>query len=53
MANEAAVVGNVVLMEGAAFAQNQAGDRRQLLQGGDVLEGEVVVAAAGGRVELR
>ena len=49
MANK---IGNVVLLEGAAFAQNQAGERRQLVSGGPVFEGERVVTAAGGRAEL-
>ncbi|MGC1172046.1 retention module-containing protein, partial [Polaromonas sp.] len=52
MANEAKVVGNVVLIEGVAFAQNSDGEQRQLRFGDPVFEGEVIVTEAGGRVEL-
>ncbi|MDP3169615.1 MAG: retention module-containing protein, partial [Polaromonas sp.] len=52
MANEAKVIGNVVLVEGVAFAQNKEGVQRQLSFGDPVFEGEVVVTAVGGRVEL-
>ncbi|MDO8440864.1 MAG: retention module-containing protein, partial [Polaromonas sp.] len=52
MASEAKVVGNVVLIEGEAFTQNEDGERRPLRSGDAVLEGEVVVTADGGRVEL-
>ncbi|WP_077592468.1 tandem-95 repeat protein [Polaromonas sp. A23] len=52
MANEAKVVGNVVLIEGVAFAQNAEGEQRQLRFGDPVFEGEVIVTTAGGRVEL-
>ncbi|MDI1239874.1 MAG: retention module-containing protein, partial [Polaromonas sp.] len=52
MAKEANVVGNVVLIEGIAFAQNSDGDQRLLKFGDPVFEGEVIVTAAGGRVEL-
>ncbi|MDP1886717.1 retention module-containing protein, partial [Polaromonas sp.] len=52
MAKEANVVGNVVLIEGIAFAQNSDGEQRPLKFGDPVFEGEVIVTAAGGRVEL-
>ncbi|MDI1272220.1 retention module-containing protein, partial [Polaromonas sp.] len=52
MAKEANVVGNVVLIEGIAFAQNSDGEQRLLKFGDPVFEGEVIVTAAGGRVEL-
>ncbi|WP_341913879.1 retention module-containing protein, partial [Polaromonas sp. YR568] len=52
MANEANVVGNVVLIEGVAFAQNSDGEQRPLKFGDPVFEGEVIVTATGGRVEL-
>lgn len=52
MANETNVVGNVSVIEGVAFAQNKDGTQRQLQFGDPVFEGEVVVTATGGRVEL-
>ena len=52
MAKEANVVGNVVLIEGIAFAQNGDGEQRPLKFGDPVFEGEVIVTATGGRVEL-
>ncbi|MES2383838.1 MAG: retention module-containing protein, partial [Pseudomonadota bacterium] len=52
MANEAKVVGNVVVVEGVAFAQNKEGAQRQLRFGDPVYEGEVLITAVGGRVEL-
>ncbi|WP_188709710.1 retention module-containing protein, partial [Polaromonas eurypsychrophila] len=52
MANETKVVGNVVVIEGVAFAQNKEGVQRQLQFGDPVFEGEVLVTATGGRVEL-
>ncbi|HQR99486.1 MAG TPA: retention module-containing protein, partial [Polaromonas sp.] len=52
MAKEANVVGNVVLIEGIAFAQNSDGEQRPLKFGDPVFEGEVIVTATGGRVEL-
>ena len=52
MADEAKVVGNAVLIEGLAFAQNKDGEKRPLRSGDAVREDEVVVTADGGRVEL-
>ncbi|MDO9259300.1 MAG: retention module-containing protein, partial [Polaromonas sp.] len=52
MAKEANVVGNVVLIEGIAFAQDSDGGQRPLKFGDPVFEGEVIVTATGGRVEL-
>ena len=52
MANEGKVVGNVVVLEGIAFAENASGDRRQLKFGDPVFEGDVLVTSAGARVEI-
>ncbi|MDP1954215.1 MAG: retention module-containing protein, partial [Polaromonas sp.] len=52
MANEGKVVGNVVVLEGIAFAENASGERRQLKFGDPVLEGDVIVTSTGARVEL-
>ena len=52
MATEGKVVGNVVVLEGSAFAENASGERRQLKFGDPVFEGDVLVTATGARVEL-
>ena len=52
MANQASVIGTVILVEGVVFALNPAGERCTLNFGDAVLEGDVIVTDENGRVEL-
>ena len=49
---EPRVVATVVRIDGQVFARNADGEVRLLKAGDTLLEGEVVITAAGGRVEL-
>ena len=51
-ANEQNIIGKVSKLTGKAFAKGTNGELRELQIGDPVYEGEVVVAAAGAKVEL-